>query len=172
MKFFFIDRDGVINKEIGYLHKIEDFHFINGVIDALKYIAEKDYKIVIITNQSGIGRGLYSEDDLIKLNLWMTKSLAKEGIELMGILYCPHSPEDDCHCRKPKPGLFIEAKTKFNIDMNKSWSVGDKETDIIAARSSGIENTILVRSGHKIDERNTMAKYVIDSLSNIYDLKI
>jgi len=172
MKAFFIDRDGVINKEVGYLHEISKFEFIEGIINGLQIIKEKGYEIIIITNQSGIGRGMYDISTFKILNDWMLKELESKGIKIIEVLFCPHAPIDNCNCRKPKPGLFLMAQKKYNIDMNKSWSVGDKETDIIAARSSGIENTILVRSGHKIDEKNTIAKYVIDSLSNIYDLKI
>jgi len=171
-KAFFIDRDGVINKDIGYLHEIEKFEFIDGVIDALLYIQSKGFKLIIVTNQSGIGRGMYSIEDFYKMNNWMINYLRSKQIDILEVFFCPHSPEENCYCRKPKPGLFFDAIKKFDIDSNKSWSVGDKETDIVAAQAANIGNTALVRSGHKIDERNTKANYIVDSLSHILDLGI
>jgi len=171
-KAFFIDRDGVINKEIGYLHEIEKFEFITGVLNALEYILSKNYDIIIVTNQSGIGRGIYSEDKFLELNQWMINFFKTKGIDILDIFYCPHSPEEICNCRKPKPGMFLDAKKKFNVDMTKSWSVGDKETDIQAAKCAGISNTILVRSGHAIDEKNSKALYILDSLYDIFNLDI
>ena len=171
-KIFFLDRDGVINKEIGYLHEIKKFEFIDGIIDALLFIQSKGFEIVIITNQSGIGRGIYSLDKFLELNSWMLSYLASKKINILEVFYCSHSPSDNCICRKPKPGLFLNAKDKFDICMEQSWSVGDKETDIQAAKSAGIKNTILVRSGHEIDEKNSKAKYIIESLSEIKNLRI
>lgn len=171
-KAFFVDRDGVINKEIGYLHEIEKFKFIDGVLEALRYILSKNFEIIIVTNQSGIGRGIYTENKFLELNQWMKDYLNFNGINILDVLYCPHSPEDKCYCRKPKPGMFLEAKKKYNIRMDNSWSIGDKETDIQAANSAGISNTILVRSGHNIDEKNSKAKYILDSLYDVLDLNI
>jgi len=171
-KIFFLDRDGVINKEIGYLHEIKKFEFIDGIIDALLFIQSKGFEIVIITNQSGIGRGIYSLDKFLELNSWMLSYLASKKINILEVFYCSHSPSDNCICRKPKPGLFLNAKDKYDICMEQSWSVGDKETDIQAAKSAGIKNTILVRSGHEIDEKNSKAKYIIEILSEIKNLRI
>jgi len=171
-KIFFIDRDGVINKEIGYLHEIERFVFIDGVIESLQYIQGKGYQIIVITNQSGIGRGLYSIDQFHELNDWMIAYLESKKIYLLDVFYCPHSPEEDCMCRKPKPGLYENAQKRYKIDMANSWSIGDKETDIIAAQKAGVKNTILVRSGHEIDEEQSNADYIFDSLKNIYSIEI
>jgi len=166
-KVIFLDRDGVVNKEIGYLHKIKDFKFIDGVIDALIRIQNKGFKIIIITNQSGIGRGLYTIEDFHELNNWMINYLKSKKINILEVFFCPHLPEDNCKCRKPKPGLFKDAIRKFNINVNSSYSIGDKETDIIAAKSAGIKTTILVRSGHKIDENNSKADHIFNSLSDV-----
>jgi len=171
-KVFFVDRDGVINKEIGYLHDIDKFEFINGVLEAFEYILSRNYDIIVVTNQSGIGRGFYSEDNFLELNKWMVNFLKSKGINILDVLYCPHSPEDDCNCRKPKPGMFLDAKKKFNIEMDKSWSIGDKETDITAATYAGISNTILVKSGHDINEENSKASYILESLYDVIDLNI
>lgn len=164
IKSIFLDRDGVINKEKNYLFKIEDFEFIDGVFDSCEYLQNLGFKLIIITNQSGISRGLYSENDFLILNDWMVNKFRKKSIEILDVFYCPHSPYDNCNCRKPKPGMLIEAKNKYNIDMEKSWLIGDKENDIKAANNAGIKNTILVRSGHRIDESNSKAKYLMNSI--------
>jgi D-glycero-D-manno-heptose 1,7-bisphosphate phosphatase len=164
IKTIFLDRDGVINKEVEYLFRIADFEFIEGVFDACLYFHHLDYKIIIISNQSGIARGYYNESDYQNLTEWMLDQFNKKGISILDILYCPHGPESTCNCRKPKPGMFIEAKYKYNISMKNSWMIGDKETDIEAANLAGITNTILVRSGHLIDESNSNSKFTIDSI--------
>ena len=166
LKAIFLDRDGVINKETNYLYKIKDFEFIDGVFDACQYFQKLDYKIIIITNQSGIERGYYSDADFQKLTKWMFLEFKKNKIEILDIFYCPHSPETFCNCRKPKPGLIIKAKEKHKINMQNSWFIGDKEVDITAANAAGVLKTVLVRSGHKIDESNSKAKYFLDSIKD------
>jgi len=169
-KAVFFDRDGVINEEVGYLHKIKDFKFIHGVFDSCNHFLSLGYQIVIVTNQSGIGRGLYKEEDFHILNQWMLDNFEQEGVRILDVFFCPHGPDDNCYCRKPKPGLFKDAKEKHDIDMNKSWMIGDKEDDIEAANNAGISQTILVRSGHIIDEDATKSKYILDSIIDIVDV--
>ena len=164
IKTIFLDRDGVINKEKNYLHKKEDFEFIDGVFDACLYLSNLNYEIIIITNQSGISRGYYTESDFRKINDWMIKQFSLKKINILDTFYCPHSPEDNCECRKPLPGMLLQAQKKYGVDMNNSWLIGDKEDDISAANSSGIFNTILVRSGHKINESKSKAKYFLESM--------
>ena len=164
IKTIFLDRDGVINKEVEYLFRISDFEFIEGVFDACLYFQQLDYKIIIISNQSGIARGYYTKSDYQKITEWMLNKFNIKGISILDILYCPHGPESSCNCRKPKPGMLIEAKDKYNIGMKDSWMIGDKETDIEAANLAGINNTILVRSGHLVDESKSNSKFTIDSI--------
>ena len=164
VKTIFLDRDGVINKEVNYLSNIEDFEFINGVFDACKHFQSLGYSIIIVTNQSGIGRGYYNEDDFQILTKWMLSKFKENKIEILDIFYCPHSPNNQCQCRKPNTGMFLLARDKYMIDMKSSWSIGDKESDIEASVLSGISNTILVRSGHKTDESKSKAKYFLESI--------
>ena len=164
IKTIFLDRDGVINKEINYLHKIDDFEFIDGVFETCQYLISLDYQIIVITNQSGISRGYYTEKDFQIITEWMIAEFQKNDIIILDIFHCPHLPNSNCNCRKPKPGMLLDAKYKHNIDMQNSWLIGDKEIDIIAANSSGITNTILVKSGHKINEIDSNAKYFLDSI--------
>ena len=167
IKTIFLDRDGVINQETGYLFKIEEFKFIQGIFESCKYLINLNYKIIIITNQSGIARGYYSENDFQIITNWMLGQFKKNGISILDIFHCPHAPNEDCKCRKPKSGLFLEAQNKHNIDMQNSWSIGDKEADIIAANGAKISNTILVKSGHKINRVNSNAKFILDSIKQV-----
>jgi len=164
IKTIFLDRDGVINKEKNYLYKIEDFEFINGVFEACNYFIKLNYQIIIITNQSGISRGYYNNDDFKVLTNWMISEFQKNHVDILDIFHCPHLPNLNCNCRKPRPGMLLEAKLKHDIDMENSWMIGDKEDDILAANSSGITNTILVKSGHKIHKDSSKAKFILESI--------
>lgn len=165
-KAIFLDRDGVINKEINYLHKINDFIFIDGVFDACRYFQDLGYSIFIITNQSGISRKLYKEEDYHILTKWMVNEFKNNNIDILDVFYCPHGPDSRCNCRKPKPGMLLEAQSTHNIDLSKSWLIGDREDDIKAAYFANIPNSILVRSGHQINEQNTYAKFVLNSIKD------
>ncbi len=165
-KTVFLDRDGVINKEVGYLYKTDDFEFIDGVFEACKFFQKLGYKLVVITNQSGIARGYYQEKDFHTLTQWMLAQFDNQSIDILDVFFCPHGPESTCMCRKPQPGMLIEARDKFDIDMANSWMIGDKEADISAANAAGINNTILVKSGHSIDEANTQAKFILKSIKD------
>ena len=170
IKTIFLDRDGVINKEVGYLHKIEDFKFINGVFEACRYFQSLDYQIIVVTNQSGIGRGYYDKDAFHVVNSWMLEQFKNKRIEILDVFFCPHTPESNCDCRKPKPGMFNQANEKHDIDMEKSWMIGDKEADVAAANFAGIKNTILVKSGHTIDEENSNARFILGSIDKAKEI--
>ena len=126
IKTIFLDRDGVINKDINYLHKIDDFEFIDGIFDVCLYFQSLGYKIIIITNQSGISRGYYSHSDYQKVTQWMLDQFRYKNINILDVFHCPHGPDSTCDCRKPKPGMFLKAKDKHNTNIEKSWLIGDK----------------------------------------------
>jgi len=164
----FLDRDGVINKEKNYLYKIEDFEFIDGVFETCKYFQDKGYLIIIITNQAGIARGKYSEEDFTKLTDWMLREFKKKNLVISKVYYCPHHPEfsGECNCRKPKPGMILEAQQEFNIDLNKSILVGDKNSDIEAGINAGIGKNYLISTGHQID-KNIFNVKIINNLKEL-----
>jgi D-glycero-D-manno-heptose 1,7-bisphosphate phosphatase len=144
-KALFLDRDGVVNEEINYLYKIEDFKFIDGIFDLCKYYQSLGYLIIIVTNQSGIARNYYSVDDFNKLTIWMNEKFLENGISLSHVYYCPHHPEISalCSCRKPKPGMLLQAAQEFNINLSDSILIGDKERDIEAGINAGLNETYL-----------------------------
>ena len=170
MKVIFLDRDGVINKEVKYLYKSGDFDFIDGTFETCKQLQAYGYQLIIITNQSGISRGYYSEKDFKSLTKWMLENFSKQGVNILDVFFCPHGPNSSCECRKPKPGMLLTAQEKYNINMENSWMIGDKEEDLIAAKKAGVNNTILVRSGHTIDEQTPYAEYIMHSIKEIVEV--
>ncbi len=141
----FLDRDGVINIEKNYLYKQEDFEFIDGIFELGDYFQKEGYTIVIVTNQSGICRGYYSEEEFKKLTRWMEAEFAKRGIKIAKTYHCPHHPDftGSCSCRKPEAGMFLQAQKDFSLDLPKSVMVGDKPSDIEAAKRAGVEECYL-----------------------------
>ncbi len=160
-KALFLDRDGVINYDKGYVCKIEDFEFVKGIFATLDYFQKKGFKLFIVTNQSGIGRGYYTLKDFEILNRWMLKELEKRGIKIERVYFCPHAPEEGCFCRKPNIGMFQKAFKEFKIDKKSSWMIGDKLSDTKAAVNAGIENTILIGDCWIRDEN---AKYIVNDI--------
>lgn len=150
IKAVFLDRDGTINaNKSGYTYKIKDFKFIPGVISALRKLSKSDYKIIIATNQSGIGRKYYTKKDVEKLHNWMILELKKQQIRLDKIYYCHHVASDDCDCRKPKIGMFLKAGNDLGLNLSKSWFIGDDEKDVIAGRNVNIKT---IKIGGKMTE--------------------
>lgn len=157
IKVAFLDRDGVINREKHYVHKIASFEFLPGVIEALRKLCGLGYKIIIVTNQAGIGKQIFKESDYWELTNWYVGELKSEGIDILDIFFCPHYIDSkikkykkDCDCRKPRPGMFEQAFERYDIDREKSFMVGDKLSDLHAAKNAGISRRILVRTGHVI----------------------
>ena len=167
-KALFLDRDGVINKEINYLHKIEDFEFIEGIFDLCHFYQAKGYLIIVVTNQSGIARGYYTHEQFDTLTSWMIEEFSKNGIKLDKVYYCPHHPDISgaCKCRKPDIGMFKEAQNELDIDLESSVMVGDNERDIEAALKAGISDTYFFDEYNKIT--NSKAAKIVHRLDEIY----
>lgn len=153
----FIDRDGVINEERGYVHRAEDFVLLPGAAHGLRELQDAGYLLVVISNQSGIGRGLYTESDYQALTEYMQRELAVHGIRLAAIEHCPHLPEallpeyrGVCSCRKPAPGMVDRAARSLGIDLAQSVLVGDRLSDVQAGRAAGVGRCFLVRSGRPL----------------------
>nr|WP_244987296.1 D-glycero-beta-D-manno-heptose 1,7-bisphosphate 7-phosphatase [Winslowiella toletana] len=171
----FLDRDGTINVDHGYVHEIDNFQFIDGVIDAMRELKKMGFALVLVTNQSGIARGMFTEDQFISLTEWMDWSLADREVDLDGIYFCPHHPDatedayrQQCDCRKPQPGMLLSAQQELNIDMAASYIVGDKIEDILAGKAAGVGKKVLVRSGKPVTaEGEAAADWVINSLAEL-----
>ena len=147
-KIIFLDRDGVINEKApkaDYVKSWNEFEFLPGSIDAMKLLAENNYKMFIISNQAGIARGAMTEHDLKEIHRNMEKELEKHNVEIEKIYYCPHGWDDGCECRKPKPGMLFKAAREYDLDLSKSLFIGDDERDLQAGNAAGCR-TILVNS--------------------------
>lgn len=157
MKVAFLDRDGVINKEINYLSKIADFEYTENCIQGLKTLSSLGYRIIIVTNQAGIAKGYFNEKDYFILTNWYLNDLKLSEVEVLDVFYCPHHSDGvhelystDCNCRKPKPGLLAKAISKYDIDLKHSIMVGDKVSDVEAGLAAGVNSVYLVESGHEL----------------------
>ena len=170
-KAAFLDRDGVINVDYGYVYKWSDFVFLPGSVQALKMLQDNGFVVVIVTNQSGIARGFYTESQFQALNEHLIRYLEGQGICLAGIYHCPHHPSVDnpfpdnkCSCRKPAPGLILEAQINHNICLSQSILVGDKLSDIQAAASAGVGLKLLVDNSDPLSVSNASVSWIGDSL--------
>ena len=173
----FLDRDGVINVDTGYVYLVDDFKFIDGVIDALLKLKQKGYLLVVVTNQSGIARGMFTEEQFMSLTEWMDWSLADRGVDLDGIYFCPHHPSEgsdqyrkSCTCRKPGPDMILDAVKHLDIDLTRSYMVGDKPSDMKAAINAGVAHKILLETGKSItEEGRALADAIYPSLVEFAD---
>ncbi|MDZ7870733.1 MAG: D-glycero-beta-D-manno-heptose 1,7-bisphosphate 7-phosphatase [Rheinheimera sp.] len=177
-KAAFLDRDGVINIDHGYTYKPEHFDFIDGVFDACRHLQNLGYLLIVVTNQSGIARGYYDEQDFAVLTSWMKQQFAAHGVKIDGVYYCPHHVEKgqepyniDCDCRKPNPGMLLQAMREYGIDPALSLMVGDKAADMQAAAAAGVARKFLVRSGNPLSEEDLQsADLVWDSLADVLQI--
>lgn len=172
---FILDRDGTINVEKDHLYKTVDFEFIKGVPSTIKFLNEKGYKVLVITNQSGIARGYYTEQDVLKLHKYIDKELEKYNAHVDEYFFCPHHPtcgigkyKLKCACRKPGVGMYLDAVKKWDIDCGNSYAVGDKLTDLIPAKLLKM-HTILVETGYGSKEKKAhgIYEYRLKSLEEI-----
>ena len=157
-KAVFFDRDGVLNEEVGYLFEIEKFRWTDGAKETIKLCNEKNFLVIVVTNQSGVARGFYTEDDVKKIHNFMQEDLKNFGAHIDAFYYCPHHPEGAvesykkiCDCRKPKPGMIFQAAKDFDIDLKNSILFGDSQRDIDAARNAGLKAGIFFGGGNLFD---------------------
>ncbi len=172
-KALFLDRDGVINHDNAYVHKKEDFHFLNGIFELVKEAKDKNYLIIIVTNQAGIGRGLYSENDFINLMDWVKKKFIENNAVIDDIYFCPYHASQgkgfykkDSYMRKPNPGMIHMAAKKHNINLNDSIMIGNNISDVEAGHNAGVGTNILLnerleyKNAKKIKNPKEAIKYL------------
>ena len=167
----FLDRDGIIVEDKGFIHMLEDFKLIKNAVEGLKLL--KNYKLFIVTNQSGIGRGHYKTEDFLKFNNHLINVLKKHNINIERTYYCPHKPEDNCNCRKPKTKFLDDAAKEFDVDLKSSFVIGDRKSDFEMGRSAGCK-TIHVLTGRGANFRNEfkpdyVAKDLLDAAKLIIE---
>lgn len=172
-KALFLDRDGVINIDKTHVYKIDDFEFVDGIFDLCRKAKERDYIIIVVTNQGGIGRGYYTEKDFQILTKWMIEQFANRRIIINRVYHCPYHPEHgmgeykkESFDRKPNPGMFLKARDDFDINMAESILIGDKETDIEAAQKAGVRITVMLKEQFV----ETKATYKLSSLSQAINI--
>ena len=146
-KIVFMDRDGTIHIDKVETHLISDLEFFPDTVSFMQKVTSLGYDIIVVTNQSGIGKGHYDIETMRAFNFYMVQELGKYGINILAVLYCPHIKEDNCSCMKPKSGMFKRARELFNIDMNSSIMVGDQTSDVLASINIGITENYLVTTG-------------------------
>jgi|SRR5690606_11964938 len=152
-KAVFLDRDGVINLDRAYVHQWSEFEFVPGAVEAMRRLCDAGYVLVVVTNQSGLARGLYTEAQYQFLTEQMRQALAQAGVEVAAVYHCPHHPKGsvpelavDCDCRKPEPGMLLRAAADLGLSLAESIMVGDKPSDIQAARAAGVGRAYIVQS--------------------------
>jgi D,D-heptose 1,7-bisphosphate phosphatase len=148
-KALFLDRDGIINIDYGHVHTIDKFKFTPFIFDLAKKYYDLGYLIIVITNQAGVAKGLYPIEDVYTINSYMMQEFKKHGIEISSIYFCPHKDSDNCRCRKPMPGMYLDAIHDFNIDPVKSIAIGDKTSDLIAANKAGVGKLYFVKTEYE-----------------------
>jgi len=173
MKAVFLDRDGVIIVDKNYQYKTEDLEFIPGSPNAIKQLNDAAYKVILISNQSGVARGYFTEDDLKKFNKHLAEELEKRGAKLDAVYYCPHHKEGkieefakECGCRKPKPGMLLKASQEHEIDLSSSWMVGNEPKDIEAGKAAGCKT---ISTGSEKGEADFIAKDLNEAVKIILE---
>ncbi len=177
----FLDRDGTINVEKNYLHKIEDWQWTPRAIEAIKLINEAGYLAIVVSNQAGIARGYYTEKDVELLHSQVDVMLAEQGAHIDAYYYCPHHTEvgeiRDCECRKPKPGMLIQAQQEWSIDFDRSFMIGDKLIDAEAAMRVGVAPIVVMTGYGNVEsqaasEQITLCKNLFEAVGFILDSKV
>jgi D-glycero-D-manno-heptose 1,7-bisphosphate phosphatase len=169
-KAVFLDRDGVINRNLPtYVGSWEEFVFLDGAVDALRRLAHTDMAVIVASNQSAINRGLTGREKVDEVNARMVSAVARQGGRIDAVLYCPHRPDEGCNCRKPKPGLLLEAAERFDIDLRRSYFIGDAVSDVEAALAVGAQ-PLLVLTGRGREQAPLLARHGYRGVPVLKDL--
>lgn len=172
MKTIFLDRDGVINRDPGfggYVTSWSEFEFLPGALEALRKLNQAGYRVIIISNQGGVSKGLYTLKGLNELTQKMIKAVEKAGGKIYSTHYCPHQDEDNCDCRKPKTGLFIQAARGLEINFARTFFVGDNRRDVLAARAIGAKSIFVLSGNTKLEELDVQPDFVAGDLLEAVD---
>ena len=162
-RFVFLDRDGTLVFDVGHGHRLEDYQLLPGVIEGLQLLKAAGFRFAIVTNQSGIGRGYFSEADFQRFQERLLADLDAAGIEIAATFFCPHLPDAGCACRKPSPASLFAARDRFAIDLAASWMIGDHANDVRTAANAGCRG-ILLLTGHGEEERHKLADTPVDAV--------
>lgn len=160
-KTIFLDRDGTLNFDSGYVFRIGDWHWLPGAVEGIGSFNRAGWLVIVVSNQSGIARGYFTEKELASLEKFVSEDLSSKNVRVDDWLYCPHLPEitGSCECRKPKPGLLLEAAKKWNIDLEASWMLGDKLSDLEAGLAAGCHVGLIDSSPQDLETLKCKAKY-------------
>ena len=145
-RFVFLDRDGTLVEDAGYVHRLEDYRLLPGVVDALRRLVQAGFRLAIVTNQSGIGRGYFTREEFERFQARLLSDLSEAGIPIEASLLCPHPPDAGCACRKPAPGLLLRAQQELGADLASSWVLGDAQRDVEMAQRAGCAGAVRVGS--------------------------
>ncbi len=160
----FLDRDGTIARDVHYCCRVEDFEILPTVPEAIRLLKEHGFKVAVVTNQSGVARGYFTDETLFQIHQYMEDELAKYGARIDAVYYCPHHPDDGCQCRKPKPALLLRAAEEMGIDLTRSYIVGDSEMDVKAGKAASCR-TVLVTTGSNVERGIAESPdYIADTL--------
>lgn len=160
-----MDRDDTLMVDVKYCDNPDLVQLIPGAAEGLRSLKSAGYKIVVVTNQSGLGRGYFDTETLEKVHDRLRSELRRDGADYDALYYCPHTPDDDCHCRKPKPGLFLKAASELKIDLASSYTIGDRDLDVLAGKTAGTR-TILICTGSKRSESelSSAPDFIVENL--------
>lgn len=164
MKAAFLDRDGTIARDIHYCRRIEDFEILPYVPQAIRLLNQHGFKVAVITNQSGVGRGYFTEETLLQIHKYMKQELAKYGACIDAVFYCSHQPEEKCQCRKPKPGLLLKAAEELGINLRDAFMIGDQETDIKTGKAAGCHTILIANRTNGKEEITDPPDYTADNM--------
>ena len=146
-RFVFLDRDGTLVRDLGYTHRVEDYELLPGVVAGLRRLLDAGYRLAVVTNQSGIGRGHYSAEQYAAFQAHLESDLARQGVAIEASYFCPHRPDAECACRKPRPALLLRARDELGADLARSWMIGDSASDVELAQQGGCRGAVLVLTG-------------------------